>query len=102
MPSEIAALRLTSFLNDLGSVTLSPVSIAALGTVSQQRGLSLRFPRFMKVREDKSIEMASTTDFLAGMFRQQQGRGKDTSCVDDGELVDMQVEDKSDDDKGSD
>lgn len=40
-------------------LTLSPVYTAAAGLVSAERGLSLRFPRFIKVREDKSIEQAS-------------------------------------------
>jgi hypothetical protein len=31
-----------------------------MGLVSAERGLSLRFPRFIKVRTDKSIEQAST------------------------------------------
>ncbi len=44
--------------------------------VSDERGLSLRFPRFMKVREDKSIEEASTADFLAGLWRKQEARAQ--------------------------
>jgi DNA ligase-1 len=49
-------------------ITLSPTYSAALGLVSQERGLSLRFPRFLRKREDKSIEEASTSEFLAGEF----------------------------------
>ena len=55
-------------------ITLSPTYTAAIGLVSDQRGLSMRFPRFLKVREDKSIEEASTSDFLAGLYRKQQAR----------------------------
>ena len=49
------------------SITLSPVSVAALGLVSESRGLSLRFPRFIRVRDDKgqAIEQASSPEFLA-------------------------------------
>ncbi|CCM01478.1 uncharacterized protein FIBRA_03532 [Fibroporia radiculosa] len=72
-------------------VTVSPVSIAALGLVSQTRGLSLRFPRFMKVREDKKIDDASTPDFLANMWRTQQSAGKDQRGADDGELVEVEI-----------
>ncbi|KAG1862554.1 ATP-dependent DNA ligase [Suillus subalutaceus] len=50
-------------------VTLSPVSLAALGLGSSSRGLSLRFPRFIKTREDKLPEQASTTDFLAQIWK---------------------------------
>ncbi|KAB8293244.1 hypothetical protein EYC80_007576 [Monilinia laxa] len=59
-------------------VTISPVYRAAIGLVSDEKGLSLRFPRFVKKREDKSIEEASTGEFLAGLFRKQEKR------VDDG------------------
>ncbi|KAI4847247.1 ATP-dependent DNA ligase [Aureobasidium sp. EXF-8845] len=56
-------------------VTLSPTYTAAIGLVSEERGLSLRFPRFLKVREDKSIDEASTSDFLAELYRKQEARG---------------------------
>ena len=70
------------------SVTLSPVSVAAKGLVSENRGLSLRFPRFVRSREDKSVEDASSTDFLAGMYREQQERGTVQGGTDDGQLID--------------
>lgn len=52
-------------------ITLSPTYTAAIGLVSEERGLSLRFPRFLKVREDKSVEEASTADYLALLWRKQ-------------------------------
>jgi DNA ligase-1 len=55
-------------------VTLSPTYTAAIGLVSEDRGLSLRFPRFLKIREDKSIDEASTSDFLAELYRKQEAR----------------------------
>ncbi|KAI1761079.1 ATP-dependent DNA ligase [Hypoxylon sp. FL1150] len=55
-------------------ITLSPTYTAAIGLVSQERGLSLRFPRFLKKREDKSIEEASTNEFLAGLYRKQEAK----------------------------
>lgn len=48
-------------------ITLSPTYSAAMGLISEDRGLSLRFPRFLRKREDKGIEEASTPQFLAGM-----------------------------------
>ncbi|KAK5069262.1 hypothetical protein LTR64_008444 [Lithohypha guttulata] len=57
-------------------ITLSPVYTAAIGLVSEDRGLSMRFPRFLKVREDKSIDEASTNDFLAGLYRKQEEKLK--------------------------
>lgn len=69
-------------------VTLSPTYTAAIGLVSEERGLSLRFPRFLKVREDKSVEEASTRDFLAGLWRKQEARapkeGEKAAAADDG------------------
>jgi DNA ligase-1 len=55
-------------------ITLSPTYTAAIGLVSEDRGLSLRFPRFLKKREDKGIEEASTSDFLAGLWRKQEAK----------------------------
>jgi DNA ligase-1 len=55
-------------------ITLSPTYPAAIGLVSEERGLSLRFPRFMKVREDKSIDEATTSDYLALLWRKQMER----------------------------
>lgn len=57
-------------------ITMSPTYTAAIGLVSEERGLSLRFPRFLKVREDKGVEEASTAEFLAGLWRKQQARAK--------------------------
>jgi DNA ligase-1 len=55
-------------------ITLSPTYPAAIGLVSDERGLSLRFPRFLKVREDKSIDEATTSDYLALLWRKQMER----------------------------
>lgn len=57
-------------------ITKSPTYLAALGLVDEDRGLSMRFPRFLKVREDKSIDEASTSDFLAELYRKQNVRAK--------------------------
>jgi DNA ligase-1 len=62
-------------------VTLSPTYTAAIGLVSEERGLSLRFPRFLKVREDKGIDEASTTDFLAALYRKQESGGGNKRAV---------------------
>lgn len=75
----------------ISSVTLSPVSVAALGLVSESRGLSLRFPRFIKVREDKSLEEASSPEFLEQMWRSQQGKAANSTGADEGDLVDIEL-----------
>ncbi|KAJ5827094.1 Nucleic acid-binding OB-fold [Penicillium robsamsonii] len=55
-------------------ITLSPTYPAAIGLVSDERGLSLRFPRFIKIREDKSIDEATSSDYLALLWRKQMER----------------------------
>ncbi|KAH7325027.1 DNA ligase I [Stachybotrys elegans] len=59
-------------------ITLSPTYTAAIGLVSDERGLSMRFPRFLKKRDDKSIEEASTSEFLAGLWRKQEATAAST------------------------
>ena len=66
-------------------ITMSPTYTAAIGLVSDERGLSMRFPRFSRVREDKSIEEGSTSAFLAGLWYKQQERAvADNGKKDDG------------------
>ncbi|CAK7267623.1 hypothetical protein SEPCBS119000_002648 [Sporothrix epigloea] len=55
-------------------ITVSPTYTAAIGLVNESRGLSLRFPRFLRKRDDKSIDEASTSEFLAGLYRKQDLR----------------------------
>jgi DNA ligase 1 len=81
------------------SITLSPVSVAAMGMVSTDRGLSLRFPRFIKVREDKKIEDASTPDFLAELWRNQESRGQAKGGADEGDLVDRELSEEQEDEE---
>ncbi|KAI9824322.1 MAG: hypothetical protein M1826_007419 [Phylliscum demangeonii] len=54
-------------------VTLSPTYTAAIGLVSEHRGLSLRFPRFLRRRDDKTLEEASSDELLAALWRKQDG-----------------------------
>lgn len=57
----------------INSFTLSPVYPAAQSLLGE-RGVSVRFPRFMKIREDKGIEQATSSEQLAAMF-EKQGTG---------------------------
>ncbi|EPY54276.1 DNA ligase [Schizosaccharomyces cryophilus OY26] len=52
-------------------ITSSPVYKAAIGLTDEDRGLSIRFPRFIKIRSDKGPEDASTNTMLAEMFTKQ-------------------------------
>lgn len=75
-------------------ITLSPTYTAAIGLVSDERGLSLRFPRFLKVREDKSIDEASTSDFLAELYRKQEAKAVSNG---DAGKAEANVEEEEDD-----
>lgn len=71
-------------------ITLSPTYTAAIGLVSEDRGLSTRFPRFLRKREDKGIEDASTSEFFAGLYRKQDAKAPTPAPKED---EDMEVED---------
>ncbi|KAH8673332.1 hypothetical protein BX600DRAFT_508609 [Xylariales sp. PMI_506] len=73
-------------------ITLSPTYTAAIGLISQDRGLSLRFPRFMKKREDKGIEEASSSEFLASLFRKQEAKAPAATEKEDGENLEDEDE----------
>ncbi|WP_456410261.1 ATP-dependent DNA ligase [Oceanithermus sp.] len=52
-------------------ITLSPGHTCAFGAVQEGRGLALRFPRFVRYRDDKSPEEATTTKEVVEMYRNQ-------------------------------
>lgn len=55
-------------------LTVSPVHQAALGMVHISKGVGLRFPRFIRVREDKDPVDATTPDVIADLFLKQNRR----------------------------
>ncbi|KAJ4402984.1 hypothetical protein N0V85_005197 [Neurospora sp. IMI 360204] len=84
-------------------ITISPTYTAAIGLVREDKGLSLRFPRFLRKREDKGIEEASTSEFLAGLWRKQEAKAPAPPPVEGGREVDeagLENEDEDEDDDG--
>ena len=74
-------------------ITKSPTYLAAIGLVDESRGLSMRFPRFLRARDDKGIEEASTAAFLAGLWRKQSRlQGSEVSQRKEEDLLDEEGE----------
>lgn len=57
-------------------LTLSPKYKAAASQMEGGKGVSLRFPRFLQVREDKKPDEATTSRSVAEMFRKQESVAK--------------------------
>jgi len=50
-------------------ITLSPLHTCCLGLLSEDSGLSIRFPRFIRWRDDKKPEDATTTTEILEMYK---------------------------------
>lgn len=63
--------------------TMSPVHLAAIGKVTEDRGISVRFPRFIGIRDDKAIEDATTADEIADMYLSQPNPARNVEVQDE-------------------
>eukprot|EP00828_Plagiopyla_frontata_P015455 TRINITY_DN2005_c0_g1_i4.p4 TRINITY_DN2005_c0_g1~~TRINITY_DN2005_c0_g1_i4.p4 ORF type:complete len:129 (-),score=24.58 TRINITY_DN2005_c0_g1_i4:74-460(-) len=50
---------------------LSPIYTAAISDFNDEKGIGLRFPRLMRIREDKKPYDATTSKFILDMYKQQ-------------------------------
>ena len=56
-------------------ISLSPIHTIAFGTVKEDAGLGLRFPRFTgRVRDDKTPEQCTTASEIVEFYRMQEDR----------------------------
>jgi len=52
-------------------LSLSPVHLAAMGTVHKTKGIALRFPRFIRLRPDKSPKDCTDAEQVVQLFKNQ-------------------------------
>uniref|UniRef100_A0A8C8ENF1 Ligase I, DNA, ATP-dependent n=1 Tax=Oncorhynchus tshawytscha TaxID=74940 RepID=A0A8C8ENF1_ONCTS len=53
-------------------LSLSPIYKAGMGLCDPEKGISLRFPRFLRIRDDKKPEHTTSGRPIADLYREQQ------------------------------
>jgi DNA ligase-1 len=64
-------------------LSISPVYVAALGEIEPERGIALRFPRFIRERGDKRVDEATNNEQLLELYKAQAAVNIDFGANDD-------------------
>lgn len=64
-------------------LSISPVHTSAFGVKADGKGIGLRFPRFLRIRDDKNPEDSTGPDQIVEMFESQASVGKGDAMDDD-------------------
>lgn len=50
-------------------LSISPIYCASIGSVEPNKGIALRFPRFIRERDDKGIEDATSSEQILDYYK---------------------------------
>lgn len=64
-------------------LSLSPIYQAAIGEVDPEKGIALRFPRYIRTRGDKKIEQATSHEQIVEFYKSQAAINVDFNQNDD-------------------
>eukprot|EP00388_Colpodella_angusta_P019915 GDKJ01049751.1.p1 GENE.GDKJ01049751.1~~GDKJ01049751.1.p1 ORF type:complete len:529 (-),score=122.81 GDKJ01049751.1:172-1617(-) len=68
-------------------MTISPKHTAGIGLVSDEKGIAIRFPRFLRIRDDKGVEDTTSNEQIAEMYNAQFAHKKPVNYDDDSDFA---------------